>query len=45
MLAVLEDSMVMVATITSSRFIAGIRVEVERVEKQLKLFGDTLDEW
>jgi dynein heavy chain len=42
---VLEDSMVLVATITSSRFVTGIKGEVERVEKQLRLFSDTLDEW
>ena len=42
---VLEDSMVLVLTITSSRFVAGIKSEVERVERNLKLFSDTLDEW
>ena len=41
----LEDSMLTMATILSSRFVAGIRAEVEKVEKQLNLFSDTLDEW
>ena len=41
----LEDSMLTMATILSSRFVAGIRGEVEKVEKQLNLFSDTLDEW
>jgi hypothetical protein len=27
------------------RFVSGIRNEVEKVEKQLTLFSDTLDEW
>lgn len=33
------------ATITASRYVSGIRTEVERLEKNLKLFSDTLDEW
>lgn len=33
------------STILSSRFVAGIRTEVERVERQLNLFADTLDQW
>ena len=41
----LEDSQVTMATIMSSRFVAGIRTEVEKVEKSLNLFGETLDEW
>lgn len=77
-MVVLEDSMVVVATISASRFVAGIRCagpltasvsrarqrdaerggwlpcgalraghreEVEKTEKQLRLFSDTLDEW
>ncbi|PNH01405.1 Dynein heavy chain 6, axonemal, partial [Tetrabaena socialis] len=44
-LAVLEDSAVIMATIAASRYVAGIRAEVERLERQLRLFGDTLDEW
>ncbi len=41
----LEDSMVTMSTILSSRFVAGIRPEVEKVERQLTLFAETLDEW
>ena len=41
----LEDSQVTMATIMSSRFVAGIRTDVEKVEKSLNLFGETLDEW
>lgn len=37
--------MVTMSTILSSRFVAGIRSEVEKVEKQLTTFADTLDEW
>jgi hypothetical protein len=36
---------VTMSTILASRFVAGIRSEVERVEKQLSLFSDTLDQW
>eukprot|EP00959_Pyramimonas_sp_CCMP1952_P204504 4276414-Pyramimonas_sp.AAC.1 len=43
--AALEDSMVTMATITSSRFVAGIRSEVEKLEGQLRLFGEVLDQW
>ena len=41
----LEDSMVTMTTILSSRFVAGIRTEVEKVEKSLNIFSETLDEW
>ncbi len=41
----LEDSMVTMSTILASRFVGGIRGEVEKVEKQLNLFADSLDEW
>eukprot|EP00899_Mesostigma_viride_P007437 jgi/Mesvir1/16695/Mv15092-RA.1 len=44
-IAALEDSMVTMTTITSSRYVAGIRHEVEKMEKQLKTFSETLDEW
>lgn len=37
--------MVTMSTIMASRFVAGIRAEVEKVEKQLHLFAETLDEW
>ncbi|KAI8818687.1 dynein heavy chain and region D6 of dynein motor-domain-containing protein [Fimicolochytrium jonesii] len=41
----LEDSQVTIATIKSSRFIGPIRAEVERWDKQLSLFTETLDAW
>lgn len=41
----LEDSLVTMSTILSSRFVAGIRPEVEKVERQLNNFSDTLDQW
>lgn len=44
-IAALEDSMMTMGTITSSRFVAGIRTEVERTETALRLFSETLDEW
>lgn len=37
--------MVTMTTILSSRFVGGIRPEVEKVERQLTLFAETLDEW
>lgn len=37
--------MMTMGTITSSRFMAGIRQEVEKTETALKLFSETLDEW
>lgn len=37
--------MVTMSTILASRFVTGIRPEVEKVEKQLNLFAETLDEW
>jgi dynein heavy chain len=43
--AALEDSQVTMATILASRFVSGIRSEVEKVERQLALFSETLDEW
>ena len=45
MFTALEDSMVTMTTILSSRFVAGIRDEVEKVEKNMNVFSDTLDEW
>ncbi|KAJ1555299.1 Dynein heavy chain 6, axonemal, partial [Nowakowskiella sp. JEL0078] len=41
----LEDSQVTIATIKSSRFIGPIRGEVEKWDKQLNLFSETLDAW
>jgi hypothetical protein len=43
--AALEDSLVAMSTILSSRYVAGIRNEVEKVERQLLNFSDTLDQW
>ena len=37
--------MVTMSTILASRFVGGIRAEVEKVEKQLNLFAEVLDEW
>jgi hypothetical protein len=33
------------STIMSSRFVAAIRGEVEKVERQLNNFSETLDQW
>jgi dynein heavy chain len=41
----LEDSQVTIATIKSSRFIGPIKAEVERWDKMLNLFAETLDAW
>lgn len=41
----LEDSQVTIATIRGSRFIGPIKSEVERWEKMLSLFAETLEEW
>lgn len=41
----LEDSQVTIATIKSSRFIGPIKSEVERWDKMLSLFSETLDAW
>lgn len=43
--AALEDSLVTMSTIMSSRFVAAIRSEVEKVERQLNNFSKTLDQW
>ena len=37
--------MVTMSTILASRFVGGIRSEVEKVERQLNLFAESLDEW
>ncbi|BBN19721.1 hypothetical protein Mp_8g13060 [Marchantia polymorpha subsp. ruderalis] len=44
-LSALEDSMVTMNTVTSSRYVAGIKGEVDKMEGQLKHFGKTLDQW
>ncbi|KAI9333548.1 dynein heavy chain and region D6 of dynein motor-domain-containing protein [Obelidium mucronatum] len=41
----LEDSQVTVATIKSSRFIGPIKGEVDKWDRQLALFSETLDAW
>ncbi|KAJ3321819.1 Dynein heavy chain 6, axonemal [Boothiomyces sp. JEL0866] len=41
----LEDSQVTIATIKGSRFIGPIKAEVERWDKMLSLFSETLDAW
>ena len=41
----LEDSLVTIATIKGSRFIGPIKTEVERWDKQVNLFSETLDAW
>ena len=43
--AALEDSLVAVSAILASRYVGGIRPEVERVERQLAGFSGTLDLW
>lgn len=41
----LEDSQVALQTILASRFVGGIRTEVEEWEKKLSLLSEMLDEW
>lgn len=41
----LEDHQVMLQTMMGSRFIAGVREEVEAWDRRLSLLSDTLDEW
>lgn len=41
----LEDSQVTIATIKSSKFIGPIKSEVERWDKNLSLFAETLEMW
>ncbi|KAI8620571.1 dynein heavy chain and region D6 of dynein motor-domain-containing protein [Chytriomyces sp. MP71] len=41
----LEDSQVTIATIKASRFVGPIKSEVERWDRQLQLFSETLDAW
>lgn len=43
--AALEDSLVTVSAILASRYVGGIRAEVERVQRQLATFADTLELW
>lgn len=41
----LEDSLLSLGTISSSRFVSGIQTEVDRVNDELRLFSETLEEW
>lgn len=41
----LDDSLVTINTISGSRYVAGIRGEVDEWRKKLMLFQETLDEW
>lgn len=41
----LEDSQMVMLSVTSSRYAAGIREEVERMERTLRLVASTMDEW
>jgi dynein heavy chain len=43
--ALLDDSMVTMGTILASRFVAGIRPEVEKMEGSLRSLQSVLDEW
>ena len=43
--AVLDDSMITIGTILASKFVAGIRAEVEKMETSIKTIQGTLDEW
>ena len=44
-LAVLEETQVLVQTILGSRFVGPMQKRVDEWDKKLKLFSDTLDEW
>eukprot|EP00304_Pavlova_gyrans_P012708 CAMPEP_0206041750 /NCGR_PEP_ID=MMETSP1466-20131121/6142_1 /ASSEMBLY_ACC=CAM_ASM_001126 /TAXON_ID=44452 /ORGANISM="Pavlova gyrans, Strain CCMP608" /LENGTH=4121 /DNA_ID=CAMNT_0053416453 /DNA_START=38 /DNA_END=12403 /DNA_ORIENTATION=- len=44
-IVLLEDNQVALQTILASRFVAGIRTEVEVWEKKLSLLSEVLDEW
>ncbi|KAI3352270.1 hypothetical protein L3Q82_005249 [Scortum barcoo] len=41
----LDDSIINVGTVASSRYVAPIKLRVEKLLKQLTLFNQTLDEW
>ncbi|KAK1792527.1 hypothetical protein P4O66_012465 [Electrophorus voltai] len=41
----LDDSSINVATVASSRYVGPIKPRVDEWQKQLALFGQTLDEW
>ncbi|KAK2919405.1 hypothetical protein Q8A73_003776 [Channa argus] len=41
----LDDSIISVGTVASSRYVAPIKLRVDKLLKQLTLFSQTLDEW
>ncbi|XP_071360020.1 dynein axonemal heavy chain 6 [Trachinotus anak] len=41
----LDDSIINVGTVASSRYVAPIKLRVDKLLKQLTLFSQTLDEW
>jgi len=43
--ALLDESMVTIGTIMASRYVGGIRPEVEKMETNVRMMQDTLDEW
>ena len=44
-LAVLEETQVLVQTILGSRFVGPMQKRVDEWDRKLRLFSDTLDEW
>jgi len=44
-LAVLEETQVLIQTILGSRFVGPLQKRVDEWDKKLRLFSDTLDEW
>ena len=44
-MAVLEETQVLVQTILGSRFVGPLQKKVDEWERKLRLFSDTLDEW
>lgn len=44
-MTLLEDNQATLQTMTASRFVVGIRKEVEVWEKKLALLSEVLDEW
>ena len=41
----LEDSVMTMMVVQGSKYVAGIRTEVDRVDRSLRLFSETLDAW
>jgi len=44
-MAQLEDNQALLQTMLASRFVSGIRQQVEIWDKKLSLVSETLDEW